>query len=162
MATQPDNLGYSLLDAQLAKAYSEWPKFISTAPGVAYAYFPDYRRTRPDLVHTAARIEDLNPGAGFSGARLASAISADRRTVGEGPYYLLGPLRGCVPSTDGGLATDLELRVLGNDDRPIERLYAAGSNGQTGLLLMGHGHHIAWAFVSGRMAGRNAARSPLR
>ena len=25
------------------------------------------------------------------------------------------------------------------------------------LLLKGHGHHLAWAFASGRRAGRNAA-----
>ena len=35
-------------------------------------------------------------------------------------------------------------------------LYAAGSTGQGGLLLKGHGHHLAWAFVSGRRAGRRA------
>ena len=36
-------------------------------------------------------------------------------------------------------------------------LYAAGANGQGGMLLEGHGHHLGWAFVSGRLAGRNAA-----
>ena len=39
----------------------------------------------------------------------------------------------------------------------IPGLYAAGSTGQGGLLLEGHGHHLAWAFISGRIAGRNAA-----
>ena len=39
----------------------------------------------------------------------------------------------------------------------IAGLYAAGSNGQGGLLLEGHGHHLMWAFVSGRIAGRQAA-----
>jgi fumarate reductase flavoprotein subunit len=37
-------------------------------------------------------------------------------------------------------------------------LYAAGSTGQGGVLLEGHGHHIGWAFVSGRLAGRNVIR----
>jgi hypothetical protein len=39
----------------------------------------------------------------------------------------------------------------------IPGLYAAGSNGQGGVLLEGHGHHLGWAFISGRIAGRNAA-----
>ena len=26
-----------------------------------------------------------------------------------------------------------------------------------GLILEGHGHHLGWAFVSGRIAGRHAA-----
>ena len=41
--------------------------------------------------------------------------------------------------------------------QPIPGLYAAGSTGQGGLLLKGHGHHLGWAFASGRRAGRNAA-----
>jgi fumarate reductase flavoprotein subunit len=52
------------------------------------------------------------------------------------------------------------MQVLGADAAPIPGLLAAGSVGQGGLLLEGHGHHLAWAFVSGRIAGRNAARAP--
>jgi fumarate reductase flavoprotein subunit len=58
---------------------------------------------------------------------------------------------------EGGLAVDLDHRVLGAGGAPIEGLFAAGSTGQGGLLLRGHGHHLAWAFASGRRAGRNAA-----
>ena len=50
-----------------------------------------------------------------------------------------------------------QLEVIGADGAPIPGLYAAGSTGQGGLLLYGHGHHLGWAFVSGRIAGRNAA-----
>jgi succinate dehydrogenase/fumarate reductase flavoprotein subunit len=39
----------------------------------------------------------------------------------------------------------------------IPGLFAAGSAGQGGLLLEGHGHHLGWAFTSGRLAGRHAA-----
>jgi predicted oxidoreductase len=49
------------------------------------------------------------------------------------------------------------LEVLRGDGSPIRGLYAAGSTGQGGLLLEGHGHHLGWAFISGRIAGRNAA-----
>ena len=52
---------------------------------------------------------------------------------------------------------DARHRVLDADDRPVPGLYAAGSTGQGGLLLKGHGHHLAWAFASGRRAGRFAA-----
>jgi fumarate reductase flavoprotein subunit len=44
---------------------------------------------------------------------------------------------------------------------PIPGLYAAGSTGQGGLLLEGHGHHLAWAFISGHLAGRHAAEGAL-
>ena len=33
----------------MAELFSGWPHFISTAPGVAYAYVDDYRRNRKDI-----------------------------------------------------------------------------------------------------------------
>ncbi|MFM7570085.1 MAG: FAD-binding dehydrogenase, partial [Betaproteobacteria bacterium] len=48
-------------------------------------------------------------------------------------------------------------RVLGADDKPFEGLYAVGFIGMGGMLLEGLGHHLGWAFTSGRRAGRFAA-----
>jgi predicted oxidoreductase len=59
--------------------------------------------------------------------------------------------------TDGGLRVSERHEVIGNDGQPIAGLFAAGSVGQGGLLLYGHGLHVGWAFVSGRRAGRFAA-----
>ena len=52
--------------------------------------------------------------------------------------------------------------VLRDDGAVIPGLYAAGSAGQGGLLLEGHGHHLGWAFISGRIAGRHAALEATR
>jgi fumarate reductase flavoprotein subunit len=87
----------------------------------------------------------------------ANAKAGNKPTLDAGPYVALGPVRAVFVHAEGGLAVDLEHRVLGPDDTPIQGLYAAGSTGQGGLLLRGHGHHLAWAFASGRRAGRNAA-----
>jgi FAD binding domain len=57
----------------------------------------------------------------------------------------------------GGLRVNERLQVLSKAGEPIEGLYAAGSVGQGGVLLEGHGHHLGWAFTSGRLAGRHAA-----
>ena len=73
------------------------------------------------------------------------------------PYVALGPIKAYVVLTDGGLAVTERLEVIGADQKPIPGLYAAGSTGQGGVILNGHGHHLGWAFVSGRIAGRNAA-----
>ena len=59
-----------------------------------------------------------------------------------------------VTDSSGGTGN---LQVLGTGDIPIPGLYAAGSTGQGGLLLEGHGHHLGWGFTSGRIAGRHAA-----
>jgi fumarate reductase flavoprotein subunit len=87
-----------------------------------------------------------------------NASRSEPSRFGAGPYVTLGPARAVFVHNEGGLAVDHDHRVLGADDKPIEGLYAAGATGQGGLLLKGHGHHLAWAFVSGRRAGRNAAR----
>ncbi len=160
---QPDKVGYILLDGAIARRFEGWPDFISTAPGVAYAYVKDYRRNRPDIFATAPTLDALGDTLGMPAGALArtvatyNAAAGGRPRLGEGPYVTLGPVRAVFVHAEGGLAVDPQHRVLGPGERPIAGLYAAGSTGQGGLLLKGHGHHLAWAFSSGRRAGRNAA-----
>ena len=106
-----------------------------------------------------ARCEACNAGGGARRDACANITQSagNRPKLGEGPYVALGPLRAVFVHAEGGLAVDREHRVLGEGDKPIAGLYAAGSTGQGGLLLKGHGHHLGWAFASGRRAGRNAA-----
>jgi len=75
----------------------------------------------------------------------------------EAPFLALGPVRSVFVHNEGGLAVDDQHRVLDENEQAILGLYASGSTGQGGLLLDGHGHHLAWAFISGRRAGRFAA-----
>ena len=155
---QPGKVAYIVLDRALAARFSAWPDFIPTAPGVAYAYIPDYRRNRPDVYAQAPTLEALALAAGMDPASLErSANAAPRRHFADGPFIALGPVRSVFVHAEGGLAVDAQHRVLDAGDRPIPGLYAAGATGQGGLLLKGHGHHLAWAFVSGRRAGRFAA-----
>ena len=160
---QPDEIAYIMLDKRMAALFSGWPRFISTAPGVAYAYVDDYRRNRPDIFTEASTLDGLAgklrvPAAALvETVRVHNAGAGNRPPLGEGPYLALGPVRAVFVHAEGGLAVDHEHRVLDARDEPIAGLYAAGSTGQGGLLLKGHGHHLAWAFASGRRAGRNAA-----
>jgi tricarballylate dehydrogenase len=73
------------------------------------------------------------------------------------PPFLAWPLIGAIAYTFGGIATDADARVLG-EDGPIHGLYAAGE-------ITGHFHGTApnavamlRALVFGRIAGRNAVR----
>ena len=160
---QPDKVAYILLDSRMAALFSAWPHFVSTAPGVAYAYVDDYRRNRSDIFTQSPTLEALAGKLSMPTSAIAETVRAhntgagNRPRVGDGPYVALGPVRAVFVHNEGGLAVDHEHRVLGADDAPIAGLYAAGSTGQGGLLLKGHGHHLAWAFASGRRAGRNAA-----
>jgi fumarate reductase flavoprotein subunit len=160
---QPDKIGFILLDEELTHRFEAWPDFVSTAPGVAYAYVKDYRRNRPDIFATAPTLDALGDRLGMPPGALEATVASynaqarDRRRIEGGPYVTLGPVRAVFVHAEGGLAVDHQHRVLGPGDQPIAGLYAAGSTGQGGLLLKGHGHHLAWAFASGRRAGRNAA-----
>jgi succinate dehydrogenase/fumarate reductase flavoprotein subunit len=161
---QPDKVAYILLDQRMVAQFSTWPHFISTAPGVAYAYVADYRRNRRDIFAQALTLSELAKKLAVPVTPLVTTVcshnasAGNRPQIGVGPYVALGPVRAVFVHAEGGLAVDHEHRVLGADDKPIAGLYAAGSTGQGGLLLKGHGHHLAWAFASGRRAGRNAAR----
>jgi len=157
---QPDKVGYIVIDQALAQRFSAWPNFVSTAPGIAYAYIPDYRSNRPDVCTEAPTLPALAAKLGMDSSALARSVaSATVHALGSGPYTALGPVRSAFVHSEGGLRVNLEHRVLGADGQPLPGLYAAGSTGQGGLLLKGHGHHLAWAFVSGRRAGRFAAQA---
>jgi succinate dehydrogenase/fumarate reductase flavoprotein subunit len=163
---QRDGVGYIVLDRRVAETFTAWPRFVSTAPGVAYAYMDDYRRNRKDIYHEAATLPELAAKIGVPADRLA-ASAADAGVLPDGtprcargPFVALGPVKSWIVMTDGGLAVDEHLRVLDEADVPVPGLYAAGSNGQGGLLLEGHGNHLGWAFVSGRLAARAAVTDP--
>ncbi len=172
LAEQPEQSGFVIFDRKLAERLTAYPYFISTAAGVAYAYLPDYRRSRPDVYAESPTLAGLARKIGVdpktlqdSVAEYNQAVQAGRRNprgealaaIEAGPFFSLGPVRSYVATADGGLAVNGELQVLGHEDQPIEGLYAAGIMGLSGMLLKGHGHHLGWAFTSGRMAGRNAA-----
>jgi succinate dehydrogenase/fumarate reductase flavoprotein subunit len=168
LSEQPDQTAYVILDNAIARKFSAFPHFVSTAPGIAYAYIPDYVRSRSDVARKADTLEELarkinvDPKAlqKTVAQRNADAVVDPNKRfpqLAEGPFYALGPMRSFVNLTDGGLAIDQNFNVLGQNDEPITGLYAAGSAGQGGIVLEGHGHHLGWAFTSGRLAGRNAA-----
>jgi succinate dehydrogenase/fumarate reductase flavoprotein subunit len=164
VAEQPDKIAFILFDKAVAEKFSRWPHYVSTAPGVAYAYLEDYRRNRQDVFHQAPTIAALARQLGMDERVLGETVAAHSANDNSGrprmehsPFYALGPVKGYVVITDGGLAIDRTMAVLDGSGKPIEGLFAAGSAGQGGLLLEGHGHHLGWAFTSGRIAGRNAA-----
>jgi fumarate reductase flavoprotein subunit len=158
LSDQPGGVGYILIDRRISERYAQWPHFISTAPGVAYAYLADYKRNRPDVYHEADSIEALALRLNMDPQALKDSAGAEgKQAMTQGPFVALGPVRAVFVHSEGGLKVDLDHRVLGGAGKAIEGLWAAGSTGQGGLLLKGHGHHLAWAFASGRRAGRHAA-----
>ena len=107
------------------------------------------------------------PSAGAALWGMAKAVAFFAAVVGlalyarplldRGPYVALGPVRHYITFSDSGVAVNERHEVLRADGTPIEGLYAAGFIGMGGMLLEGLGHHLGWAFTSGRRAGRHAA-----
>lgn len=177
IAQQPQGRAWIVFDDRVARMFSASPHYISTAPGVAFAYLPDYKRHRKDLYHCAPTLEALAARMGMPPAALAASIgehnaqlsgeggaqagghaAGARLPVSQGPFHALGPLESRIVITDGGLAVNGAHQVLDAAGGVIPRLYAAGSVGQGGVLLAGNGHHICWAVTSGRRAGRFVAQ----
>ncbi len=184
---QPDRLAFVVFDGRLAERiataaddtppardgwYREDRPFLSTFPGVAYAYLDDYRGT--DYLFQADTVTELAEQAGFPPADFeaeiglfnASAVAGrderwGREPVGPGivrpPFYAVGPVKPIINFSAGGLRVDTGMHVLDEAGAVIPRLYSCGANAEARVFLGGHGHHLAWAFGSGRIAGRNAA-----
>jgi succinate dehydrogenase/fumarate reductase flavoprotein subunit len=174
-ALRPDGLAWIIFDSTVANQYQQWPHFISTAPSIGYAYLEDYRRTRKDIFHCANTLGALADSmklprgafektlADYNAGRTHTDAPArgDRPAIVKPPFYALGPAKAYIIFTNGGLKVTHNLEVVHEKGHVIPGLYAAGANGQSGMLLEGHGHHLGWAFVSGRIAGKNAARNPV-
>jgi len=154
LVKSPGNSGFIVFDQTCADKLKAWPNFISTAPGVAYAYLGDYEASRKDIFHKSSDLGDLAQKIGVDENTFRQAL--DRKLdMQSTAFYAMGPVRSYVTITEGGLVINRNFQVLDEQSKVIQGLYAAGSNGQGGLLLEGHGHHSGWAFVSGKLAGEN-------
>ena len=100
--------GYIIVDARIARLFTKYPNYISTAPGIAYAYFPITHNADPDVVRSAATIDAL--------AALISVPPIHLRTAAkdlhEGPFSALGPVHAMLTVTEGSVAVDEQCRVL--------------------------------------------------
>jgi fumarate reductase flavoprotein subunit len=166
VAGEPEGKAFLILSEAVARRFSSGANHISTAPGIAYAHWNDYRRGRPDLITRSATAGELATKLSMAPDVLSATVEAERARAGtsgdpspfaEGPYYGMGPVQSIFVTTEGGLRVDAECRVVDPSGRSIPGLWAAGSTGQSGLVLEGHGLHILWAMVSGRISGRSAA-----
>jgi succinate dehydrogenase/fumarate reductase flavoprotein subunit len=160
---QPDGVAYIIFDEKFARKFSKWPHFISTAPGVAFAYVQDYRAARPDLFKVGRTQAELARVAGFDPKKLTAAIEDANRTcppeqqLTQCPFYSLGPAKTWVLVAPIGLSVNERFEVLTPSGQVIRGLYAVGHAGMAGFTMTGHGHGLGWAFTSGRLAAQNAA-----
>jgi uncharacterized protein len=99
----------------------------------------------------------------FASDRLRTCKSQRILDPGAGPLIAIR-LHILSRKSLGGIETDLSSRVLGSDGSPVPGLYAAGEaagfggGGMNGLRAL-EGTFLGGAILSGRIAGRSAARA---
>jgi len=76
--------------------------------------------------------------------------------IAKPPFYG-APVWATISNTQGGPVHDAHQRIIDVDGKPIPRLYAAGELGSSFGHLYLSGGNISECFVTGRIAGRNAA-----
>ena len=83
--------------------------------------------------------------------------SESLKPVREAPFYAL-PLYPRLLNTQGGPRRNADAKVLRPDGKPISRLYSAGELGSLWGLIYEGGSNLSECIVTGRIAGRNAAK----
>ncbi len=133
----------------------------------------DLEHVRRQIVERDRELaNDFTKDLQIAAMRQARSYRGDRLVRVASPHEILDPKRGPLIAVRlhvltrkslGGLETDLDSRVLGDDGRPVEGLYAAGEVAGFGGGGM-HGYNslegtfLGGCLFSGRAAGRGAAR----
>lgn len=99
----------------------------------------------------------ITTAQGGGGVARGVAVSANARPPRTAPFYAL-MVQPSITFTFGGVRTDTDGQVLDHDGRPVPGLYAAGAD-IGGLSNYGYAGGLAPGYITGRWAGRSAARA---
>ncbi|MEM2291740.1 MAG: FAD-dependent oxidoreductase [Nitrososphaerota archaeon] len=174
---QPNGEVFILFDEKIAEKFTKWPYYISTFPGIAYAYIQDYERHRKDVFIKVMKLDELSL-KGINIENLKKTVEKYNEFVKMGrdpelrktklpttiyvaPYYCLGPLKPYITVTEGGLKINTKCQVVNKHGEIIKGLYAVGDS-SAGPIAVTHGIHIGWALTSGRLAAENIMKEEVK
>jgi tricarballylate dehydrogenase len=135
-----------------AGSIAELAAAIGVDPDGLRATVDSFNATCSDVAFDPSRLDGKRADAAPPKSNWATRI--------ERPPFLGYPATCGITFTHGGIRTDAQARVTGQDGAPIQGLYAAGD--VTGGLFFGNyprGSALMRSTVFGRDAGRNAAQS---
>ena len=176
-ATQrfPRNPAFMICDEEGRKMYP-LGKATSNDPGIRYYWSDDnLKEIELGILKRADTLEGLAIALGLEPAAVMASVArwngmcasgsdenfgrpAGTMTPIRTPPYYGAPVWATLSNTQGGPVHDAESRIIDVYGQPISRLYAAGELGSAFGHLYLSGGNIAECFVTGRIAGRNAAR----
>lgn len=177
---QPGKVCFMVFDKKVADIFNQFPMVVSSIPGTGWGTVDDFVARKG--IKKADTIEGLAQEMGIDPAGLKDEIGKwngyckqgkdpdfgrptfghpTPKTVGAGiqvpPFYAHGPIRTQIILGNVSTVVNTQMQVLDVYGKPIPKLYAGGNMGHGLTFLSGHGTHMAWAFASGRSAGKNAA-----
>jgi tricarballylate dehydrogenase len=169
IAAEPDQIAFSIFDSKSLGAFIppvfppiEAPSIRELA--VKLEIDPDALDRTVTAFNAAARPGTYNHAVldDCSTQGLTPPKSHWARKLDEPPYYCY-PLRPGITFTYFGVTVDGRARIVREDDRPIENVFAAGEIMSGNILGQGYlaGFGMSIGTVFGRIAGAEAARQAL-
>lgn len=170
----PRNPAFMICDEQGRSLYP-LGKPTSNDEGVRYVWSNDnLREVELGIIRRAATLAELAQLLGLDPAALEQSVARWNAQCERGadedfgrppgsmmpiavPPFYGAPVWATVSNTQGGPVHDAAQRIIDVYGEPIPRLYAAGELGSSFGHLYLSGGNIAECFVTGRIAGRNAA-----
>lgn len=117
------------------------------------------RRIGRDPAALAATVKRYNDACARKVDDEFGRAPATLQPIAAPPFHAIEIVPAIV-CTGGGARRNIESEVLDHSLRPIPRLYEAGELGSMFSNLYQNGSYLTEAMISGRAAGRNAARLP--
>jgi len=170
----PRNPAFMVCDETGRKMYP-LGKATSNDENVGYEWSDDnLKEVELGILKRADTLEELALALGLDPKQVAGSVSRWNRQCESGgdadfgrpggsmtpirtPPFYGAPVWATMSNTQGGPVHDAESRVIDVYGNPIPRLYAAGELGSSFGHLYLSGGNIAECFVTGRVAGRQAA-----
>lgn len=173
----PRNPAFMICDEEARKLYP-LGKATSNDEGIRYDWSDDnLREVELGIIRRADTLDGLSAQLGldpdstratidrwnaFCESGLDQDFGRPRGTmtpIRTAPFYG-APVWATLSNTQGGPVHNAQQQVMDAYGKPIPRLYSAGELGSSFGHLYLSGGNIAECFVTGRTAGRNAAREP--
>jgi tricarballylate dehydrogenase len=166
VASQPQQIAYSIVDARTIRKFmapafkpyeaatiEELARALSLDPSALVETVAQYNRATAGNGPLRIDVLDGNSTRGIAPRKSNWALPID-----SAPFYAF-PLRPGVTFTYMGVAIDDTARVLEQNGRPMENVYAAGEIVSGNILTKGYlaGFGLTIGSVLGELAGRSAA-----
>jgi len=173
----PRNPSFMICDEEGRKMYP-LGKATSNDKGIRYTWSDDnLKEVELGIIKRAGTLEELSGMLGLDPAATTRTIAhwngmcargsdenfgrpGNSMALIETPPFYGAPVWATLSNTQGGPVHDAGSRIIDVYGQAIPRLYAAGELGSSFGHLYLSGGNIAECFVTGRIAGRNAARLP--